>query len=402
MISIIVPTKLGVQGMLKECLASLQDHTNMSTVEVIVVANGCNVSTHHYLNSLPEPFLYLWYPEALGFAKAVNAGIQNCKGDYIVILNDDIIFLSQSRNYWLQLLLEPFFNDPVLGVSGVHFLNDPISALDFVPYYCAMLKKDIINEVGLLDEQFNTGGCEDIDHCLRINEKGYHIIAKCNTPEAKDKITGDFPIYHAGGFTAKTINEWNDTFRANQVLLKKKWIDKVNTSKIPKLLTGYSLPSPLKLNIGCGDMIIPGWVGVDKYYEKADRNWDAIDLPLPDNCVDEIYSSHLIEHFHFHDGQKVLKEWHRVLKPNGILSVETPDLLATCKKFVESDEQNRIALYPQFFGYPWDKGQTHLFVYTPSQMRWVLEQIGFKDIHQEPALRWTNIVDTCMKFVCRK
>jgi|GEM_PF-3172530 predicted SAM-dependent methyltransferase/GT2 family glycosyltransferase len=417
MISIIIPTRLGVQhsGTLKECLQSICDYTDLSEgVEIIIVANGCNTATHLYLHALPVPFFYLWYPEPLGFAKAVNIGIQNCKGDYIVILNDDIILLSQTRNNWIQRLSAPF-KDPQIkacGVVGIHSLIDPITKALFVPYYCVMFRKDVFDKVGLLDEQFNLGGCEDIDHCVRIQEAGYCVVSVARRLHVeREQMVGDFPIYHYAEKTAQTIPNWNDNFQKNQELLKKKW-EKYLFKVVVKteeeagentcIEKPPPLPLPLKLNIGCGDMVIPGWIGVDKYYEKADQQWDAIDLPLPKNSVDEIYSSHLIEHFHFHDGEKVLKEWYRVLKPGGILTIETPDLLATCKKFVESDEQGRIALYPQLFGYPWDKGQTHLFVYTPTQLRWSLEQIGFKDIHQEPALRWTNIVDTCMKFVCKK
>jgi predicted SAM-dependent methyltransferase len=149
-------------------------------------------------------------------------------------------------------------------------------------------------------------------------------------------------------------------------------------------------------------MILPGYINADKYNSKAEQSWDAVALPLPSNVVDEIYTSHLIEHFDFHQGQEVLKEWKRVLKKEGILILETPDLLASCKKFVASDEQGRVNLYSHFFSEPWIPGQIHKFLYTPIQMRWTLEQLGFKEIHQERALRYTDKEDICMKFVCRK
>src|SRR5579862_8653634 len=45
-------------------------------------------------------------------------------------------------------------------------------------------------------------------------------------------------------------------------------------------------------------------------------------LPLEDNSVDFVVSSHVIEHFP--DPIKALREWHRVVKPGGYLFVKAP------------------------------------------------------------------------------
>jgi predicted SAM-dependent methyltransferase len=155
----------------------------------------------------------------------------------------------------------------------------------------------------------------------------------------------------------------------------------------------------VKLHLGCGDVIINGWINVDLCNPAAQVKADAKDLNMfEDNSIDEIYSSHLIEHFHFHDGLKVLKEWKRVLKPGGKLVVELPDFLACCKKFIESSEEDRVNQYVSFWGYPWESGQTHLFGYTKSQMRWSLEQLGFTNLKELPALRYTGLENICQKW----
>lgn len=158
----------------------------------------------------------------------------------------------------------------------------------------------------------------------------------------------------------------------------------------------------VNLHLGCGGMILPNYINIDLYNDKADVKCDVRKLPYEDNSIDEIYNSHLIEHFNFKEAFDVLKEWKRVLKPNGWLIIETPDLLASCKKFVEGTEEERIGLYGHFYAMPWQPGNTHYFLYTPNQMRWTLEVLGFKNIHQKPALRFTNIKDTCMKFLAQK
>jgi predicted SAM-dependent methyltransferase/glycosyltransferase involved in cell wall biosynthesis len=457
MTSIIIPTLFGDQS-LRDCIQSIQDYTDLSTVEIIIVANGCKLPVALYLSTLPVPCKYIWYDEALGFSKAVNIGIQESVGDYIVLLNDDCKLLPQRRNEWLERLKEPFKAN-ITGVVGPHSLIDPITRKQFVPYYCVMFQRETLEIVGLLDETFFPGGCEDIDHCIRIQEAGRDIYSLLpfyliSTRDAKF-VAGDFPIYHKGEHTVEAYfadkqNNWKSIFYNNQVHLKAKWVDKqVVTSIIPSLkgkhltfpgnkkvivgidpasLTGdrgtiieeriieegrlyidavdiidkASLPSPLHLNLGCGDVLLPGYVNVDKYDSHADVDWDAIALPLERTSVDTIYSSHLIEHFDFHEGQTVLREWQRVLKEGGILIIETPDLLASCRKFVASNEQERINMYSHFFSTPWLEGQIHKFLYTPSQMRRTLEQLGFKQIHQERALRYIDREDICMKFVCKK
>jgi predicted SAM-dependent methyltransferase len=108
------------------------------------------------------------------------------------------------------------------------------------------------------------------------------------------------------------------------------------------------------------------------------------DYPFSDNSVDEIMAYHLIEHFDFMQGQDVLREWHRVLKPGGRLHIETPDMLHTCKEFVEADEARRVQLYGHFWAWPWLPGQAHRFLYTETQLFWLLDQLKFKNIKRLP------------------
>ncbi len=158
----------------------------------------------------------------------------------------------------------------------------------------------------------------------------------------------------------------------------------------------------MKLNIGCGDLYIENFINLDMYNPRADVQCDAKKLPFKENSIDEIYASHIIEHFDYFEAFDVLEEWKRVLKGKGILVIETPDLLASCKKFVDTDNEGRISLYSHFFAKPWVKGEIHKFLYTPIQMGWVLEKIGLKNICQANALRYIGLEDINMKFICQK
>jgi predicted SAM-dependent methyltransferase len=137
---------------------------------------------------------------------------------------------------------------------------------------------------------------------------------------------------------------------------------------------------PIRLHLGCGDQYFDGWINTDNYvFRVADAKLDAMKIPLEDDSVDELWASHIIEHFNFYEGFDVLKEWYRVMKVNSKLSLETPDFLGACKLFVEGDERLRINLYGHFFAMPWEKGNTHKFLYTETQLRWTLDRVGFRN-----------------------
>jgi predicted SAM-dependent methyltransferase len=163
----------------------------------------------------------------------------------------------------------------------------------------------------------------------------------------------------------------------------------------------------LKLHLGCGDIRFDSpWINCD--FNKTDATdvvCDCAKLPHEDNSVDEIYSSHLIEHFNFREAWDVLKEWKRVLQPDGWLVIECPDFYASCKGFVEAYEQGKMEAdywYPHFFGMDWLKGGQHKMLYSPQQMEWTLQQTGFRNIYQKPALRYISKEQICMKFLCQK
>ena len=162
-----------------------------------------------------------------------------------------------------------------------------------------------------------------------------------------------------------------------------------------------------KLNLGCGTLLLPGYINCDMYDPAAEVHCDARKLPFETDSIDEIYTSHLVEHFDFQEAWNVLREWIRVLRPGGTLILETPNLYTSCKRFAEfyetGNQQGCISMYSHFFSEPWtNPGQVHKFIYTPLQLRWTLEQLGMQNIRQETATRYIGREDICMKFLCEK
>ena len=114
----------------------------------------------------------------------------------------------------------------------------------------------------------------------------------------------------------------------------------------------------IKLNLGCGDKILPGYINVDVASERAGKKPDVISdirkLTFNDNYADEILSVHVIEHFWRWEVYEILKEWIRVLKPGGKLILECPNLQSACEEFLKS---------PETYSGPGKEGQRTMWVF---------------------------------------
>lgn len=97
-----------------------------------------------------------------------------------------------------------------------------------------------------------------------------------------------------------------------------------------------------KLNIGSGVVRKPGYVSIDKYEPKADVKAAAHELSIYTNgSIEEVFSSHMVEHLPPHEFEAALREWHRVLKPGGKLVIRCPNFEVYAHEFVERDDDYR-------------------------------------------------------------
>jgi len=81
--------------------------------------------------------------------------------------------------------------------------------------------------------------------------------------------------------------------------------------------------SSVGLNLGCGMVAIPGFVGVDREPgPSVEVQADVRRLPFRDSSIDEVYAAHVIEHLHEPDA--FMRELHRVLKIGGRAVIRTP------------------------------------------------------------------------------
>jgi len=92
-----------------------------------------------------------------------------------------------------------------------------------------------------------------------------------------------------------------------------------------------------KINMGCGWRNFgQEWIHIDGGdYDHLDSN-DITKLDYEDNSIDLIYASHVIEYFDREEISNILKEWIRVLKPDGVLRLAVPNFKAMVNIYLNS------------------------------------------------------------------
>ena len=109
------------------------------------------------------------------------------------------------------------------------------------------------------------------------------------------------------------------------------------------------LPNPLYLNLGCGNDMRKEFINIDLYSEDENvLNLDVRNLPFPENSVDLILASDIIEHFSHREIDNVLSEWSRVLKENGTLIIRCPSLKLQAKAYLDNIWNADVASYMIF------------------------------------------------------
>ena len=160
----------------------------------------------------------------------------------------------------------------------------------------------------------------------------------------------------------------------------------------------------MKLNLGCGPILLDGYLNCDMFNPQASLTCNALKLPFKDNSIEEICSYHLIEHFDFRQGFELLNEWCRVLRQGGAVLIECPNFDALCRKYIELPPEEKFHVYQGMFGMPWYEGMGHKFVYSPDQLAWHLSQCGYENIAQSPQQRFNDGInpEVCMRMTATK
>jgi len=222
----------------RRCIESIRAFTH-TPYELIVVDNGSTDGTVDYLKSQKDIKL-IQNKTNRGFAVGNNQGIEASKGDFIVLLNNDTVV----TDGWLIRLLQGFRLSPKVGMVGPksNYVQNLLQEEKNVPYenmeemqafaekfsrknknvywtttklvgFCLVMKREVVESIGLLDESFGLGNFEDDDYCVRARKAGYYLV-----------VAGDVFIHHYGNRSFKENKiSYEKMMRENLRKFREKW-----------------------------------------------------------------------------------------------------------------------------------------------------------------------------------
>ena len=211
--------------------------------ELVLVDNGSTDGTPDYFRALaatdPRVTVVL-NADNRGFPVGCNQGITAARGAQVLLLNNDTV----PTTGWLARLLAALHSAPDVGLAGpcsnrvsgeqqvpVTYSEADLEGLDGFAWdhgrrhdrgleptdrlvgFCLLVKRAVIDAIGLLDEGFGLGNFEDDDYCRRAAAAGFRAV-----------IARDAFVHHVGGATFRASGvDYAGLLRANQDRFARKW-----------------------------------------------------------------------------------------------------------------------------------------------------------------------------------
>lgn len=210
LISVIIPNKDHTDD-LDICLKSLYEKSSYKNFEVIIVENNSTEKeTFEYYEAIAQKHgnikIVKWEGN-FNYSAINNFGVNYAKGEFILLLNNDVEIINGSCLEEMLMFAQRkdvgavgaklYYSDDtvqhagvILGLGGTaghahkHFgrshpgymarasIAQNLSACTAA---CLMMRRDVFDEVGGLDESFEVA-FNDVDLCMKIRKKGYLVV----------------------------------------------------------------------------------------------------------------------------------------------------------------------------------------------------------------------------------
>ncbi len=228
----------------RACLQSVLTHTPPWSFECIVVDNGSTDETPRLLPRWAEEhpqIRYIRLEENRGFPAGNNVGLAAAQGRYVILLNNDTVVTPG----WIERLLLPAVTDPSVGLVGpvsnrvsgrqqlpaVAYDTETLKGLEAFALkrarwyagrklevrrlvgFCLLIRRELLERIGGLDERFGMGNFEDDDYCLRAALAGFRAV-----------VALDCFVHHTGSQTFRALSiDYGRLLLENWEKFKHKW-----------------------------------------------------------------------------------------------------------------------------------------------------------------------------------
>jgi GT2 family glycosyltransferase len=222
-VSIVILTFNNCKETTIPCIDSVLKHTSRERVEIIAVDNNSHDETKEcllaYEKANEKYFKAIINTINYGYAKGNNIGINASSGDIVILLNNDTVVTPN----WLEALLDKFEQHEKIGLVGAvsnsvgneqQVFNPSLDITNFhsfaeeyvskrkgnyfftenLGFFCVAISRDVLNKIGLLDENFGVGMFEDTDYCVRALNSDYKLA-----------VAEDCFVFHSGSFSFKKL-----------------------------------------------------------------------------------------------------------------------------------------------------------------------------------------------------
>lgn len=229
---LIVIVSLNQLNYTKNCVGSILHNTKYSH-KILVIDNGSDGETLNYLRGLKGDGAaeVIFNNENIGWVEAVNQGLFYSKASYVCVMNNDVVVYPG----WLKEMINGFKIDKAVGIVNplwelpkrfkggrdkyfekiVKKQEGQYIDTDWARGFCYVVKREVINVTGGLDQDFSPAYYDDWDFSLRIIKKGYKCI----------RATGSF-VYHYKNISYPMFlgeEEFSKNFNAKALLFHGRW-----------------------------------------------------------------------------------------------------------------------------------------------------------------------------------
>lgn len=144
----------------------------------------------------------------------------------------------------------------------------------------------------------------------------------------------------------------------------------------------------IRLNLGAGETPISGFIPIDR--KSGKEVYPLTDYA--DGSVDEIRASHILEHFSQRKVADVMKEWARVLKFGGVISIAVPNFDYVHAEYAKMREGKEFdsKIFSYLMGGHDDENDYHKSTFNPETLEHYMAGAGFTQIE-----KWESTAGDC-------
>ena len=246
-VSLVIPTR-NAGRLLEDCLKSIREKTTYPHYEIILVDHQSDEPHARAVLASAEAAGARIIPAAgpFNFSALVNLGVARARGECICLLNNDVTVLTPD---WLEEMVSHALRPGVGAVGAMHYYPDEtiqhsgvvlgvggvashahkgfargaegmLNRARLVQNYRAvtaatlLVRRDLFLDVGGFDELHLPVAFDDVDFCLRLNERGYRTVW---TPFAEF-------IHHESASRGDDLRpERRNAFAREVALMEKRW-----------------------------------------------------------------------------------------------------------------------------------------------------------------------------------